>query len=98
MKRLLRIESELSQYSKQARQETHEVRQSLKDTDLVVRNLRREVSQSERLGFMGTDDKFTSVAKQSNAIDDAILKLEKSERKVSKSNADLELQVRDTLR
>ena len=46
-KKMVLFERELSQMGKEHKQEIHDFRQALKDTDMTVKNLRHQVEQSQ---------------------------------------------------
>ncbi len=94
-KKLMHMERDLSQLNKEYKQDVHEIQQRVKDSDLILKNLRHQVEQS----YASNEFKAQEVASnQADSLQSLQLRVDQQERLTRKVNNDLEsqyAQVRD---
>ena len=94
-KKLMHMERDLSQLNKEYKQDVHEIKQGVKDSDLILKNLRHQVEQS----YASNEFKAQEVASnQADSLQSLQLRVDQQERLTRKVNNDLEsqyAQVRD---
>ena len=88
-KKMMVLERELSQLSKDHHNEIHEIKQSMKDAELVTKNLRHQLDQAQSSHEF---KKQEMAANQADSLQSMQLRIDQQERLMRKVNQDVESQ------
>ena len=88
-KKMMVLEREISQLSKDHHNEIHEIKQSMKDAELVTKNLRHQLDQAQSSHEF---KKQEMAANQADSLQSMQLRIDQQERLMRKVNQDVESQ------